>query len=141
MHIKRDALTRVLATSLVAGAISTLTVAGSAFQLEKSGPVVCSGDERLTIKNRHIETSEIAIRASGECELVLEDSEVVAGDVGVLTNDRAVVRIEDSRITGRSRGILAKGESQVSFRNSIITGGVDEEDEAAAKNAGGSVVR
>ena len=138
MYIKRDITRWFLGLSLL---LAGSTAAALAAQLEKSGPVVCSGEERLTIHNRHIEAREVGIAASGSCQIVLEDSEVVAGDVGIVTSDRAVVRIEDSRVTGESGGIHARGESEVSFRNSIITGGVREEDEAKARNAGGSIVR
>jgi outer membrane protein OmpA-like peptidoglycan-associated protein len=90
--------------------------------LQKANPIVCSGNDRVVLRGRSIETPGNGVVLQGNCTVEIVDSHIAAGAVAVLAqgNGRAVVA--GSYVEGGSAALVAQGNSRIRYRESTLRG-------------------
>lgn len=144
--MKKDlpwSITLTLAGLAVAGGL-VATAAGAQPApppgLRPAEPIVCTGNQTLTIRKRYIATAGNAAQIGGNCEVRIVDSHFVASDVAIRADGNAEVHIERSTIEGAGGALRAAGNATISYVDSQIHGRATTSGLAELIDGGGNTI-
>lgn len=112
----------------------------SSNELRPSDPIVCTGNQDVTIRNRLISTNEIAVQASGNCDVEIINSRLEAGKIGVWARGNADVVISDSYVAGERGALVAENRAEIFFDHSEIVGGTRAHNVAEIHDEGDNAI-
>lgn len=108
--------------------------------MRASGPVVCTGDDDIVVRNVYIETDGNGVVVGGNCTVEIINSRIEAGGVGVLVNGNGGAEVSGSEVSGRAGGLIVEGNGDLAYENTTVRGGVAERGNGALDDLGGNSV-
>jgi hypothetical protein len=90
-------------------------------------PVVCGGEESVTLTNVVIETDGPAVSAHDDCQVTIINARLVSrGAIAVEAHERAAVALVNVEIRGALGAILVDGDAVITAQNADLTGSVQK---------------
>jgi hypothetical protein len=92
-------------------------------------PLVCSGNNHMTIEGKSVDLGGTVITAEGNCQLRLVRCNIKGG-VAVEAKHNAVVTIEGGSVTGKRKALIATENATINVRGARVDGGVKQKNNA-----------
>ena len=133
---------RFACVALAGMTAATLLVSapGGVAAQRRSGPISCSGNKDLVVRNRVILTSGIAVNASGNCTVKLFNCTIKAGRIGVRAVGNSDVHLIGCSVRGRVYAVRVGDNATVHFKGTSYRGRVRKTGNGDFKVKGGSIL-
>jgi outer membrane protein OmpA-like peptidoglycan-associated protein len=92
--------------------------------LRPSPPILCDGNEDMTVRGRYITGGPNGVEARTNCEIVIVNSHIEVAGIGVLALGNSEIRVINSFVSGSRGALVAEGNSEIRYRDSTIHGGI-----------------
>lgn len=99
-------------------------------QARPQGPLVCKGEQELTLRGIEIHTDGVAVRARDDCTLRIEDCTLVGGEFGLKLSENATVSLKNCVVSGGKRGVAASENTDLKMKGGALHNGVRKQHNA-----------
>ena len=100
--------------------------AGGSAKGGKGKPIVCTGVERIEVKNREIRTGGAGITITGACRVIVRNSKIIAGGVAIKIVGTGDVVISNSEVQGKKAAVHITGTGNVRAKNTKFKGRINK---------------
>lgn len=102
-------------------------------------PLVCKGRQKLTLRQRRIETKGDGIVVRGHCQVQLIDCQVVAGRAALVVRNDGKAVIEGGRLEGKQAAVRVVDRGEVQTKGAALRGAIISLQKGRFRFGGGSM--